>query len=49
MIDVIDVIDGGAGTGDKLSEDGGTNFVISGLRIMSALYGDETPTNIERF
>lgn len=44
-----DLIDGGAGTGDKLSEDGDTNFVITGTRIVSALYGDETPINIERF
>ncbi len=44
-----DVIDGGAGTGDKISEEGDTNFTITGLRIVSALYGDETPTNIERF
>ena len=44
-----DVIDGGSGTGDKVSEDGDTSFTIIGLRIVSALCGDETPLNVERF
>ncbi len=44
-----DSIDGGDGTGDKVSEEGDTNFTINGLRIVSVLFGDEAPANIERF
>ncbi len=44
-----DVIDGGVGTLDKLSEEGETDFRITGARVVSLLYGDETPLNIDRF
>ncbi len=42
-----DVLDGGSGF-DDVFEKAATNFVVTGAKIVSAITGTDTPTNIER-